>query len=360
MATLFNRNGSFYAQFEDAGRTPKRRRLSLGTKDKRLARQLLQRADEAYRLGRFDPWVQTLGAVEPERPAAPVSVSDAVAAYLADRADALRPTTRVDRESVLRRFGDAVGPAVPVARLTADDLKPFCLADDVAEGTRRKRVAYVRIFLKWCRAQGHVSTNVGATLRNPRKVDPARSVHRKAVTPDELAAICDEAEKSRHAWKARMYRFAFYSGLRVSEVARLGWQDVDLDARTIAIGEQKSGRTSVLPLSRKAVAVLYEIADDADSGHVFVSPRQRKPARNVRAFCANANKDFVAFAKAAGVGRPVTFHGLRHGFASHLAENGASAWVVKEACRHSSVAVSQVYVTLANKTLAAELDAAFG
>ncbi|MDT0631325.1 tyrosine-type recombinase/integrase [Rubrivirga litoralis] len=360
MASLFNRSGSYYAQFDDADRTPKRRRLSLRTRDKRLARQLLHRADEAYRLGTFDPWVSSLDDLEPERPAAPLSVSEAVADYLGDRADALRPTTIIDRESVLRRFTEAVGGAVPVARLKADDLKPFCLAPEIAEGTRRKRVAYVRIWLKWCKAQGHVTDNVGALLRTPRKVDPTRSVHRKAVRLVELNAICQEAERAGHTWKAQMYRFTFYSGLRVSEVARLDWRDVDLDARTITISEQKNRRTTILPISQKAAGVLAEIAEEADRGHVFVSPLQRKPERNVRAFCASANKDFTAFRDLAGIDRPVSYHGLRHGFASHLADNGASAWVVQAACRHSSIAVSQVYVSLASKTLSNELDSAFG
>ena len=80
MASIFTRNGHHYAQFDDAARTPKRRRLSLGTKDKRLAAKLLARAEEAYRLGTFDPWTDPLSVCEPDRPAAPITVGDAVSA----------------------------------------------------------------------------------------------------------------------------------------------------------------------------------------------------------------------------------------------------------------------------------------
>jgi integrase/recombinase XerD len=71
------------------------------------------------------------------------------------------------------------------------------------------------------------------------------------------------------------------------------------------------------------------------------------------------SRSFRTYRDRAGIGRPVTFHGLRHGFASHLAAKGKSAWVIQAACRHSSVTVSQVYVSLANQTLKRELEDVF-
>ena len=249
-----------------------------------------------------------------------------------------------------------------MARLSADALRPWCIAENVSRGTQRKRVSYARIFLGWCEGQGHVKENVAASLRMPKKDDAARTVVRKAVTLAELERIAAAAEANGEAWKSRVYRFAFFSGLRASELARMQWADVTLadgGGGTVTLRRQKNGRVSVLPLAKRAAAVLAETDADERTGYVFRSPRQRVEGRNVRVFASHLGIGFRVYLDRLGISRGVTFHGLRHGFATHLAEGGASAWVVKEACRHSSVNVSQVYVRLADRTLAAELDAAF-
>ena len=56
MASLLNRNGTYYAQFYDAHRTPKKKRLSLRTKRKREARKRLVQLERDWERGTFDPW----------------------------------------------------------------------------------------------------------------------------------------------------------------------------------------------------------------------------------------------------------------------------------------------------------------
>ena len=161
-------------------------------------------------------------------------------------------------------------------------------------------------------------------------------------------------------WLARAFRFAYYTGLRGGELARLRWSDVDIVARTLTLTEQKNGQASVLPLSRAAVRVLKSIPEDEkDTTYVFRNPIQRRGINDLRQFAGRLNAFFVEYRDAAEIDRPITLHGLRHGFASRLAEVGASAWTVKEACRHSTVTISQTYVDIAHTSLAKELDAAF-
>lgn len=62
----------------------------------------------------------------------------------------------------------------------------------------------------------------------------------------------------------------------------------------------------------------------------------------------------------AGIKRRITFHGLRHGFCSKLAEAGKPLYVIKEAARHADVSTSLIYVHTANEHLKNELDDVFG
>lgn len=64
MATLLTRNGTFYLDLYDAERDPPRKRLSLKTTDKTTAQELRGQLVRAYRLGEWDPWLQTVEEIQ--------------------------------------------------------------------------------------------------------------------------------------------------------------------------------------------------------------------------------------------------------------------------------------------------------
>lgn len=373
MASLFNRDGNFYAQFNDSARSPAQRRLSLRTRDPKLAAKFLADAEAAYREGRFDPWVQTLAALEPVRPAEPLTVSEAIDRFLIERADSYRPLTLSNYRSVLDRLAGIVGPSVPLARLTVSDLSSYALSPNAARGTRSTRIGTLSALFAWAKESGVVTDNLAKQIKRPKKQGLAHSIVKKAVTEAELDRICEAvreddarrqasdnpSERCGRLWMASAFRFAFYTGLRASEISRLTWDAVDMDAGTIAITEQKNGGADVLPLAPPAIAVLRDLAEDVCEGYVFRSAWQRKAVRDHRAFSVNLNRELTTYRDLAGITRPVTFHGLRHGFASHLALKGKSAFVIRQACRHASVTTSQIYVSLSARALSDELSDAF-
>ena len=372
MASLINRNGTYYGCWTDSSRRPAQRRLSLRTKDRKVAGVLLEKAEAEYCLGQFDPWVDDLGFLWPPRPVV-VTLEGAQRRYISERGAELRPLTVKRYEVVFRGLGAHVSGLVPVARVRASDLTGYVLDPKMKPNTQRTRRTLLRAFFEWCCSEGLVESNPAGALRQP-KHDTALSVIRRRVTEGELDRICQKVEEdherrmgqsNRHLaaprlWLARVFRFAYYTGLRGGELARLRWSDLDLERRRVVIAEQKSGKATVLPLSRLAVRVIESIpADERDQEFVFRNPMIRRGINDLRQFAGRLNSFFVEYRDAAGIERPITLHGLRHGFASRLAEAGASAWTVKEACRHSTVVVSQTYVDLAQTALAEEIEAAF-
>ena len=68
MASLRQRNGTFYGQWADSARTPSVRRHSLGTKNRKTAARLIEIADDAARLGKWDPWVDPISVLDTRPP----------------------------------------------------------------------------------------------------------------------------------------------------------------------------------------------------------------------------------------------------------------------------------------------------
>jgi integrase len=364
MASLILRGGSYYAQYHDATRSPVTKRFSLKTKRRDVARRLLTKFDRAFEVGAFDPWVDDPFGYDQTRPGEVVALRTAVEAFLADRREVGRKgTTLRAYGDVLGRLGQAVGEGVPVARLRACDLRAFVYAGDVSPATHGHRYRHVSAFVRWCRKAGWIKGNPLDDVERPRP----NGKMPKHVTRQELERVCEavqnHARRARRrgevSWYEPLFRFAYFTGLRLSELGRLRWADVDVERRLIVLHEQKNGREQTVPFAEAALAVLAAMEMGERDDFVFKSPHYPGASRSIRAFGTGASKAFLRYRRDAGIERPLTFHGLRHGFCTALAEAGKSAIVIKEAARHAAVSTSMIYVHFANESLRAELNSVF-
>ena len=118
-------------------------------------------------------------------------------------------------------------------------------------------------------------------------VEPPRKPHKlpKSVTEDELQAVCiavimDYQEKHETGyiqdgdliWRVPLMLFAFCTGMRASELARLRWGHLDFDKRLITIRKQKNHKEQTIPLNARAVAVLDMVGRGEAEDYVFAPP----------------------------------------------------------------------------------------
>jgi site-specific recombinase XerD len=140
------------------------------------------------------------------------------------------------------------------------------------------------------------------------------------------------------------------SGLRVSEVAGLTLDRVDLErGRVKVIGKGDKEREVPLgDLARDAVAAWLPargVLGAAEREELFTNRRGRPIGpRDIRRLVGR-------YAGAALSGRRVTPHTLRHSFATHLLEGGADIRSVQEMLGHASVATTQRYTHVSRARL---------
>jgi integrase/recombinase XerD len=315
---------------------------------------MLLKLEEAYREGAWDAWTETPDDFfHADRVEAPKRVGEAVTLYVAYVEANLAETTQRTRRAMVKRFEKHVGPSTYLERVTAAHVESFVEQGDPKPQTARQRLTGLGGFFTFCLEQGMINVTPTEKVEAP---DPPAKLPR-AVTEEELEAIVDALPEGK-AWCGPVFRFAALTGLRASELSRLRRDDVDPERRLLKLEQQKNGTAGTQPMPPAALAILDSLPRRNE--YVFTSPLQQKEARNIASFRTLLTMAFKAARDAAGIDRPITLHGLRHGFCTRLAESGASAFTIQAAARHGSVTTSQRYVSISNQKLRAELDAVFG
>jgi integrase/recombinase XerD len=150
----------------------------------------------------------------------------------------------------------------------------------------------------------------------------------------------------------------YATGLRVSELVSLNVQDLDLQEAYVRCWG-KGSRERIAYLYPKALAELKEYL--ARARVALVGTRKDEPALFVNHRGERLTRQWVwnilkTYSKRAGVDERITPHTLRHSFATHLLQNGASLRHVQELLGHSSISTTQVYTHLTDSHLRQEYE----
>lgn len=155
---------------------------------------------------------------------------------------------------------------------------------------------------------------------------------------------------------------SLHCGLRFGEIANLKGHDIDLENGIISIADPKNGEARKAYMT-DAVRAILEIRKPAIlSEYIFPDKRNRDKMTGVS---CTFRKVVKALGLNNGVDDPrqwITFHSLRHTFASWLALQGESLLTIRELLGHKSFEMTKRYAHLIpdeKKKAAARLEQAF-
>lgn len=156
------------------------------------------------------------------------------------------------------------------------------------------------------------------------------------LSRDELIAFFGAVTNYKH----RAIILVIYSaGLRVSEAARLRVGGIDVSRGVIRVEQGKGRKDRETLLSNQIVEMLAAYLESASpDAWLFPGAIPGRPisARSVERVVARG-------AAAAGLGKRVTPHTLRHAFATHLLEDGVHIRAVQLLLGHKSLKTTSIY-----------------
>jgi integrase len=127
------------------------------------------------------------------------------------------------------------------------------------------------------------------------------------------------------------------TGCRRSEITRLRWSEVDLEAGLLRLEHSKTGPRAV-PLGDQAIRLIADIKQTASSDWVFPSSRGRGPIVGIQKIWneIRIRADLPT----------VRLHDLRHSFASQAINGGASLYLTGAILGHRQSSTTQRYAHL--------------
>jgi integrase/recombinase XerC len=269
-------------------------------------------------------------------------------------------------ESDLTQFLASVAAA---AETTAAGLRADALGRDairrfvgelhqrgLSRSTAARKLAAVRTFLRYLRRELIIEDDPGALVPTPK-----REIRMPAHLSEEemTALIAAAAANTPLGRRDRAILELFYaSGLRLSEVAGLDLEDVNLGARMARV-LGKGGKQRLVPFNTSTVNAIraylkgreeltrgQERRDGRPSGLSRPS-RHREPLfvnyRGGRLTVRSIDRLVRRYVAASSARAGISPHALRHSFATHLLQRGADLRVIQELLGHARLSTTERY-----------------
>lgn len=158
----------------------------------------------------------------------------------------------------------------------------------------------------------------------------------------------DEAQAMLGATKNQKHKLAlgllYYGGLRLNEVRKLKWQDLDFVRKTIHIKKSKGDRDRIVFLHERLKQFLDSNGIRKEGFILFSERGSVYSERSIQQIVKSA-------AKRAEIKKKVHPHTLRHSFATHLLEAGADIRYIQKLLGHKDLKSTQIYTHVANRDI---------
>ncbi len=264
------------------------------------------------------------------------------------------PHTLASYEDDLRQFSQFLSRHFSDARFSPREVDHVTirlfLRDLVEQEFSRRSVARklacLKSFFRYLYKNKVIETNPAANVQSP-KLDKLLPT---VLNEEAVTALMQQADTSTpEGLRDQAILEMFYgTGIRLSELINLSWQDVDFADATLKV-TGKGSKQRIVPLGRKAKQSLRNYSSSRDSvldegyrdetngSAVFITKRGKRLSPKSVNVLMNRYIGKVSEIKKKSP------HVLRHSFATHLLDRGADLLAVKELLGHESLSTTQIY-----------------
>ena len=167
----------------------------------------------------------------------------------------------------------------------------------------------------------------------------------RVLSRSEIERLLDATSNLKY--KA-IFAIMYSSGLRISEVLHLHYDDISRTNMQIYIHTAKNHTSRYALLSKRALDILTEYWFKCGKPRGILFPNQWTGAYLTSSATASELRKSV---EKAGLPKDIHSHCLRHSFATHLLEDGVDIRYIQTLLGHRSPKSTEIYLHISNKAL---------
>ncbi len=228
--------------------------------------------------------------------------------------------------------------------INREDIKNYLCSlhsSNFSTATIARKTSSLRMFFLFHLGEGLIEATPMNNVQSPRTEKRLP----KFLSTDEVAKLIESVNGDfKYSMRDKAILELLYGcGLRVSELLNIRREDIFLKEDFIRV-KGKGSKERIIPLGSKAKKALIKYIteerptlDKKKSAFLFLTRRGNKLSR------MGLWKRFREYLLKSGITKNCTPHTLRHSFATHLLERGASLRTVQLLLGHSDISTTQIY-----------------
>ena len=298
-----------------------------------------------------DTIVQKLRIEAIEGPSKKITLEDACKRYMAHRKGIPSESTLKGVNTIILRILDGKLLLSEITGQHFYDLVQHRRLEGCAAQTIKHSVQFLSAVIKQAKREGYTVCDV-----EPPSV-PVKNKRLRYLSLEEEKRLLAELDPNRkakgippqHKRPPHILRelqdnydivvMLLDTGARYGEIAKLTWEQIDLDKRTINLWRSKVFNESIIFMTTRVHQILLRRKSSTNNHHVFTN-RDGGPRKN-------SNIAIRRAIRRAGL-KDCTIHTFRHTHASRLIQNGLSIYEVRSVLGHTDITTTMRYAHLEN------------
>lgn len=213
-----------------------------------------------------------------------------------------------------------------------------------------RKISSIHSFHHYMLSENIVTSDVVEKIKKPvTKKNLPTVLNIKEI--EDMIDVIKSGRKPLDVRNRALVELAYGSGLRVSELLELKIADLHLNMGLVKI-TGKGNKERIVPLGEESVIAIRNYLVNARGK---LNPKQKEIVFINRLGGKLSRIGFYKIiqnlADAAGIRKKISPHTLRHSFATHLLENGASLRSVQELLGHEDIMTTENYTHVSKKHL---------
>lgn len=250
---------------------------------------------------------------------------------LARYSDKTLSSQKIQNNLLIKTFGD-----IEAGSISTDQLKDYLAScDHLKTSSLGHRIRVLKAFFTWAYKEQLIDSNPMATIREPVIKDKTPKFFGDKEIVQLKSGCQSPLEKA-------ILEFSFATGCRIGEIWLINHSDINWEDNSVNI-LGKGGKRRVVYFSEVCKDILNDYIESRKDDDPALFVTERAPHRMS---ISQMRYILKRIAKRSGIKGNAYPHKLRHSYATHLINNGASLEAIRQLLGHSSLNSTLIYASL--------------